>query len=462
MTRPAPIPVISLLVLLLPMSAAGQDAALPVPPPPVPEARSLTAAEAALIAGRVLKIRVGEPGLGPRGFVFPAEGFSDGRRCPLEGIRDVRCGDFAWRPSRVVLLRRAVVGAVTGHLARNLVVLIELTSEDAGVASGTLHGALVFPGPVPAAGDHPAFAWYVGREARALSTLLQDVNGDGSLDLLYTYDQRLPGGRRVAARDVWAFPALKAEKLISSGEKLSGVGTSIFDGVPLDEDGPDGAVRGVFRFEALARGMPLAGVFERARLAGVRSGWDLRVVADFGDGWREILAGAGPASEGGDVAAQASCQPLDVPAEADMEVRRRLLDLETACRRALAAANDVGPAPWKVPERLLAALGLNAVGLPMAALGLRERAANDLALLSPRAWLVAVILSLSAALPADRALADTLGPGAVAERWDALGAFPVLSPILLPIDGVLRLVRQVASWLDPSAGPSRLIVRGGV
>ncbi len=438
-------------LLLLPAVAAGQVADTAIPPPPAPEARSLTLNEATLIAGRALGIRVGEPRTGPRGFVFPASGFGDKRRCPLEGIRDVRCGDFAWSPFRVVLLRRAVVGAVSGHLARNLVVLVEMSSEDAGVAFGTLHGALIFPGPSPVANDRPAFAWYLGREARALSAFLQDVNGDGILDLLYTYDQRLPGGRRVAARDVWTFVALKAEKLISSGEKLSGVGTSTFDGVPLDEDGPDGAVRGVFRFEPLARGQPLAGVFDRARLSGVGSGWDLRVVADFGEGWREVLAGAGPPSDVADVADQASCRPAEVPAEADMEARRRLLDLETACRRALGAVDDVGAAPWLAPRRLLAALGLDAVGLPMAAIGLRERAANDLAILSPRAWLIAVILSLSAAIPADLALADTLGPGAAAERWEALSAFPVLSPLVLPIDGFLRLSRQVASWLVPQA-----------
>lgn len=446
MTRASSRLVVLLVACLFPPGASGQEAAVPVPPAPPADHRALEVDEAARVAGTILGARVDDPSDDGQRFVFDARGFRDKRTCPLDGVRDVRCGPFTWSPSRVAVYRQVLAGAVSGHLARNLVVRVELTSDDAGVAFGTLHGVLVFPGPSVGPSDRPAFAWYVGREARVLAAGLLDVNRDGALDLLYTYVQRLPGGRRVVARDVWTFTALQAEKLISSGEKLSGLGTSTFDGVPLHEDGPDGAVRGAFRFEDLAPGLPLAGVFERARLAGVRSGWDLRVVADLGDGWREILSGVGPQAGVPEGASEAACRPLDVPAEADMEVRRRLLDLETACRIAMDATPDDRPEPWRAPLRLKAALRLDVVGLPMAALGLRERAANDLALASPRAWFVAALLSLSAALPADRALADALGPGSAAQRFDALDAFPVLWPLTIPMNAALGLVRTLVAW----------------
>jgi hypothetical protein len=414
-------------------------------------ARFLSQDEASIVAVRILGARSNVVTREPKGFAFETDGFRDGRLCPLEGARDLRCGSFAFSPSRVFVFGQVLSGAISGHLGQNLLVRVEMLSDEATVAFGTLHGVLVFSGPTVDPGDHPAFAWYPGRDAHALSVDLLDVDRDGTLDVIYTYSQRLPGGRRVVARDVWTFVGLKAEKLISSGEKLSGVGTSTFDGVPLHEDGPDMAVRGQFRFEPMVPGKPLAGVFERARLAGMGSGWDLRLIADLGDGWREVLAGTGPQeNEDSETAAESSCHPADVPVDADVGVRRRLLDIETACRAVLIAFSDARTPPWRAPLRLWVSLGLSAVGLPMAALSLRERVANDIAAISPRAWLVAAILSVSAALPADCALADALGPGSAARRWDALDAFQVLWPLTQPVNWMLRLLWILESWLMPN------------
>ncbi len=443
----ARLPAVLLLLAWLPARADVLAGA--IPPAGPAEDRLLTSDEAAAIAGRVLGLRVVELRADRKEFRIDADGFVDGRRCPLDGVRDVLCGEFAFAPASLRIPRAVLVGAVSGHLARNLVVAVEMASDEAGVAFGTLHGVLVFPGPTAGRKDRPAFAWYVGRAARALPSTLADVNLDGSLDLVYTYAQRLPGGRRIVARDVWTFDGMRAEKLISSGEKLSGVGTSTFDGVPLMEDGPNGSVRGAFRFVSPAPGQPMVGVFDRAVLAGTRSGFDLHVVADLGEGWREILSGAAPPLPGAVAPEEVACRPSEVPADASLELRRRLLDLETACSSARDAVPDGAPAPWMAPFRVVAALQLDASGLSMAAIGLRERAACDIALASPRAWGIAALLSLSAALGADRALVQATGTRCLPDRLDALHGFPVLSPLVVPADGLFGWMRRVAARWAP-------------
>ena len=427
-----------LAALLIARTAIAQT--FPVVPPPAPEVVPVTAEEAVAIAAKILSTRVGPPRESARRFDFDATGLAGDRACPLEGVREVKCGDFAFSPSAVTVYRHSWVAAVSGHLARNRVVMVDLFSETAPIANGTVHGVLVFPGPAVTASPKPAFAWYASRLAFGVGLDLADVDADGALDLVYTYQQYVGLGVRIVVRDVWTVTDMRPQPLVSSGEKLSGVLVSTFAGVPLAVDGDGWMRRGEWTLAPLGPGRPQALVFERGGWPGGRTGWDLHVVADLGDGWREYLAGAGGdrwnrvrPPQDDDAAAGADCSPADTGDSLTVAARRRLLDLEEDCRAALSVLPPgATPDPLAAPGRLWVAMRLHAGGLHLAAAALEEAASADLEPVWPLAWPVSALLSLHAAIRAHMALVDAYDPrfSDPPEGWlDALAPFPALRPI---------------------------------
>jgi hypothetical protein len=384
---------------------------------------------------------------GERAYAMAVDAFADNRACPIEGLRDVKCGRFAWMPSSLTVYRVAWVAAVSGHLARNRVVMVDLASDDAPVASGTLHGVLVYPGPEAKPGSRPAFAWYVSRLGRSAGLGFADVDADGALDAIYTYEQELAMGVRVVPRDVWTFTDMAPSRVVSAGEKLSGLFVSTFDGVPLTEDGDGWARRGAWRLVTLMAGRPGAIVFERASYPASRAGFDLHVIGDLGDGWREVLSGAAGGGKPRDADAEAGepepgdCTPSDVPPELTVGARRMLLDVETACRAAVAAfaANGARGAggPGAAVRKVLAASRLRASGLSLAASALEESASGDLSAAWPLAWPASAVLSARAAFAGRRALAaayDARVADPPSSLLDDVAGFPALWPVTRPID----------------------------
>lgn len=425
----------------------------PLPSAPSPQDERLSAADAVEVVTSVLGGVILDVQESPDRFTFDLEGLAGGRACPLDGVRDVRCGAFRFVPSRVVVMRRAPVAALTGHLARNRVVVIDMESDLAALSSGTLHGVLVFPTARITVRDKPAFAWYVSREGAGLNIEMRDLDRDGVLDLFYTYTQWLPGGVRVISRDVWSFVEMRASKMLSSGEKLSGVSTSMFDGVPLHRDDDAGILRGAWRVLSLGNGLPAAVVVEQAHL-GSRAGWELHVVADLGGGWREHLVGTSLAPVSGDaygaddgLGDDPNCLPGDVTSDLGLEARRRLLELESACR--VAASASPGGTGHAL-AMLWAAWRTRLAGLNLVAAGMAESASRELADGWPVTWPLSALISLDVATTAHAALRDAYASGwqGDADSWlsDAR-VLPALVPLIAPFEALRsRLAGAWQSW----------------
>ena len=223
-------------------------------PPPVPARRAeLTLSEAGHVVAAVLGCVPGKVEETRNSYVFQVTGMVRGRRCPMEGTRGTSCGEFRWMPSRVELYKSAMTAPVSAHLAANRLVVVDMRSDSAGLSMGTLHGVLVFPKADVLTRERPAFAWYLDRLGTSLDLSVTDVDSDGADDIVYTYALTLAGGVRVVARDVWSVAGLKPGKLVSSGERLSGVFLSSFDGMPLHDDGMFSLGRGTWRFPSVSR-----------------------------------------------------------------------------------------------------------------------------------------------------------------------------------------------------------------
>lgn len=423
------------------------------PAPPSPDRYMLSPAESATIAESVFGCVVLESEVSATSVTFTVTGFVDGRKCPLESVRDVRCGDFAFMPSQIVVYRSARISAMAGHLARNLVVSVDLQSETAGVAYGTLHGALVFPGTSVA--DKPAFAWYLSRFGTTRGMDFNDVDGDGAADLIYTYSQILPGGITVVPQDVWIFKGLTAEKLISSGEKFSGVSTSTFEGVPLNEDFDGDIRRGVFRFVSLAPGMPLAGIIERARLAGLDSGWEFHLVADLGDGWRDYLTGtsevAEDEAEGLGYENGINCIPVDQPPDLPVSIRRKILDLEDVCR--LASGSGIGRTLDTAGSlrALWTAFGLRVRGFDVLAMGIEANVAAQWAHRSGFSAILFVPLSIVHAVSSRALLTASVAtafPSFEPSLWESVAPFAPLAVVADVLARFEGLAGFIGRWFD--------------
>ncbi len=454
------LPLLLLPILLLqPLLAEGLPAA---PAPPAPVETTLSAADAAEVVASILGAVIDDVVEAPDRFTFTVGGLKQGRPCPLDGVRDVRCGAFTFAPSRVVVMRRSPIAALSGHLARNRVVVVDMDSEKAAIASGTLHGVLVFPTERITARARPAFAWYVSREGAGLDIDLRDLDRDGVLDLFYTYTQWMPGGVRVVSRDVWTFIEMRASKMLSSGEKLSGVSTSVFDGVPLHRDDDAGMLRGAWRIVPLGDGLPSAVVVEQAHL-GQTAGWELHVIANLGGGWREHLVGTslfgapGEAFGGQDgLGADPNCQPGDVTSDLGLEARRRLLDLESAC---LTAASATGGGTAGALVTLWTAWRMQLAGMPLVAAGMAESASRDLARGWPATWWLSALISLDVARIAHAALVQTFTSGwqGPADSWlVGARAFPALLSLVGPYEGLRRrFLDALDAWTAVGDGGPR-------
>lgn len=386
--------------------------------------------------------------------------------CPLDRVRDTRCGRFRWAPDEVRLYRASFVAPVSGHLARNRVVVLDLASSTAGLAHGSLHGVLVFPSVDADPRSRPVFAWYLTRLGRSLGLDLLDVNSDGSLDVVYAYSSALVGGVRLVSRDVWTVTGLVADRLVSSGDALAGMAVGAFDGVPLHRDDDEGFQRGAWHVEALEPSRPLAVVIERASFPAVAGpAWEFQLIADLGEGWTEVLSGAPESGRGVflDGAPAGTCAPADVPAGLSLGARTRLIRLETACREARNASGWASGLRWADAVRwTIAARRAATSGLRVVALGLESAAAAALVGAGPgmvRAgsptggagpsvieWGVAAVLSAHVAWAAHREGSSAYDPRfSDPPAWSEFRAFPALRPVIEPIERAVRLARR---WME--------------
>lgn len=439
--------------LLLSFMAVEAWASLVVPAAPPPADYRLTAAEADVIVAEIFGAIIKDSVETPQGFSFTTSGLIAGRSCPLDGVAAVRCGAFRFAPSKINVIGKARVGGLSGHLARNKIVAVDMESDTNALSSGTLHGVLVFRTDRISKKDKPAFAWYVSRQGEGVSMELLDVDRDGVLDLVYTYRQWLPGGYMVVSRDVWTFVDMEASKLLSSGEKLTGVFTSVFDGVPLHKDDFFGISRGTWRVLPLGQGVPPAIVLEQAHLGPV-TGWELHVLANLGAGWSEFLVGSSFSGElegvfedyAGD---ESNCVPIDTYNELGIESRRRLLDVEYACTT---AGFVKGVSIANLWNALRAATG----GMHMIATSLAESVSRDLAIGWPKTWPLSVILSLYGVLATNNAMQATLKSGWLDKEMYVIPveqAFPALVPVAAVIDWIFKgfdTMRQCLGALRPS------------
>ena len=375
--------------------------------------------------------------------------------CPLEKVRGTRCGRFSWTPDRARFYRTSFVAAVSGHLARNRVVVVELTSHGAGVSYSRMHGVLVFERSEPDPRSRPAFAWYLTRLGRTIAVDFADVDQDGAMDVLYTYAVREAGGGRVIARDVWSVHDGAAERTIASGDSLPGPAGAVFDGFYLHRDREDLMERGTWRTIPLAGAHSPLIVLERAAVGMLAHPvWQFLVVADLGDGLSEFLSGAPPAPPGQEVFLDGSeagtCEPAEVPAGLSLETREVLLRLESACRSAR-DASAVRPEPAIVAAmRLLwAASAARAGGLKAVSLSLECAAGNALMQSGRSGFWLALPLWAHATWTAHRMLAQ-----AYDERFSALPSSPWTGGRLAaPIRGLFKaLARLFGGAGDPRGG----------
>lgn len=427
-----------LIALLFSRVLSGQE--LPVVPPPYPERKELTETEVRAIA-TVFGVRIGALNDNGDVFTIEANGFSDSRVCPLEGCKDVRCGKFNYRPSLIVIPRKSYIAAVAGHLSRNRVIPVQMTSYDAPAGSSSLHGLLVFPSHDPK--GRPAFAWYLSRSGRGIAVEFEDIDADGVLEVLYTYEDELALGIVIVPRDIWTFKDMTASKLVSAGERLPGLLLSTFDGVPIMENGDGWTRRGTYRLIKLGTGKPSLILFERASFPASKKGFEVHVIGDVGDGWRELISGAGPYDpQKNEENTIADCSLGFLPGDLSVQTRRTLLDLEEACRTALEAFS----VKTNVFKKMLLAQSLRRAGLIIVAAALEEAVSTELADLWPVSWPISFVLSARAAITA-RCAYEAVYDISLAKpptSWlDDIALFPVLWPVTKPLQGILDILEKV-------------------
>lgn len=439
----------SLLLFGIAMILQGEALTAPLPPAPSPQPVALSPREARDLLRRHFGLDCDLPRTFQHHYEFEAEGFRDpNRECPQQGMSGARCGGLEFRPSEAQISQKAWIAPVTGHLARNLVVAVSLTADHEPPSSGCMHGVLVLEGP-EVTSRRAAFGWYIGRWGTMGDVTFQDVTGDGVLDVLYTYEMWLGPYGRVVARDLWSFEDLSPVRLISSGESLGGVLMGSFEGLPLWwDDVMDDAVRvrGSLRFESVRPGLAALGVFERATWTPHGSGMDFWVMGDFGEGWTLALAGAEGPTASGETGDLTDCLAREVPVDAPLEMRRRLLELETVCRMVRFTMQDF-PVPLPRLDRFWAALAARRLGFPMLALAIRERLAQGL----PDGWAVSLaiqgVLAL-ADLSTVVAATDALWPRADPEERLANWTRALVHPML--VQGI-RLVHGLRTRLESLA-----------
>lgn len=362
-------------------------------------------------------------------FDYQVRGFLDSRKCPLHGLRGLNCVDLEWTPSVISVHRNAWEGPVSGHLSRNLVVMVDMSSSSVGFAIGTMHGVLVTPSGGISRKRPASFGWYLSRSGASMSVSLKDVSGDDSADVIYTYSQVFPRGVLVAVQDVWTFSNMEAVKYISSGEKLSGVLSSTFEGVPVFFRSDERVEFGRFIYP-VAAGMrktplgqePAVVVVERSiSSGGAGRVWELQVVADAGSGWVDYLAvqgnpsdpstsgtnqDTGRAADGIDAPEHNRCAMLDLSGEVPVAVRRLFLDIEEVCGVADGAASR-GNVLIDAVDLVFRGISVGAGGFPVIASVLFESAAENLAVAGFRP--MAAVLSWLAAAGAGVAVDSFCG-----------------------------------------------------
>lgn len=475
--------------------AVSRPAAIGLPHPPLPPPGPavvvpVTVEEARSLAESLFGCSVAGIEEDSRAFRVGVEGCDRTLPCPLDRVRETRCGRFRWKPEEVRLFRTSFVAPVSGHLARNRIVLVDLRSSTAGLAYGTLHGVLVFPSAEADPRSRPVFAWYLTRLGQTLGLDALDVNGDGSLDLVYTYSSVQAGGIRLVSRDVWTVTNLVANRLISSGDALAGMVLGAFDGVPLHRDGDDVFERGAWRVETLEPSRPLLVLIERAAFPAIAGpDWEFQVVTDLGEGWMEVLSGAPASDRGGSVfvdgAPAGTCAPADAPAGLSLGARTRLLHLEAACREARDASGLRSGLRWADAVRwLLAARRASASGLRLVALGFESAAAEAVLRAGPAGpggwgggggvgrpdhgsppravgptmidWTIAAILTAHVAWATHREWARAYDPRfSDPPGWSETRAFPALRPLVEPVERAVRFTRRLMNR------HSGAIMRGG-
>ncbi|HNU69521.1 MAG TPA: hypothetical protein PKH54_01345 [Myxococcota bacterium] len=427
------------------------------------------------IAGSVFGLDISGVEQDSSAFRFSVSGFSDSRRCPLSGLRNLSCESFEWIPSRITIYRKARQAPVSGHLARNLVVMVDMESDSVGFAIGTLHGVLVTPSGGLSAGRPCAFGWYLSRSGYSIGMSVRDVSGDGAADVVYSYGQVLPRGVSIAVRDVWSFPAMAATKFISSGEKLSGVIGSTFEGVPIHLSSDDRTELGRFVFlsgdsgRTAVPGSVPAGILaiERLVLTPPVPVWEFQVIGDTGGGWLDFLAiqgsirdDEGPVAEPGlldrmdpesaEMLSGDRCTMSDLPTDLSVQIRRALLDAEDTCRVASAGV-PASPVAASAAAMLIRGFALAWKGWPLLAASFFEAASVEL-LASGRA-LPAVAASWFAALGTVSAVEALCGEDA-AGSCEAGGIDPLHG---LYLDSVARIA---AGAMDGLRGVVDRMVEG--
>jgi len=457
------VPAIALTGMICAASFSAFGDTTPIPDDP--EQIAVSEEEAGTVVRDLFGLVVGEAVIDARGYGFAVDGFRDDRTCPLEQIRDTRCGGFEWRPSSVTVYRHSVVAPVSGHLARNRIVVVDMSSSTAGVSFGSMHGFLVFPDRDVSPEAGPAFAWYISRLGATVGISLRNADADGVMDIFYGYSQRLTGGVGIVTFDVWTVGKMNAEKLLSSGEKLSGVFMSAFDGIPLHDDGPTSLGRGAWHTVRIGRELPDMMVLERARIAGPATSWELHALADLGQGWSEYLTGA-PASADPwaaeviiDGEPGADCSPLEESVGLSVDARQRLLALESKCRDARDAFDGdqgSGMPVLDIALKLYTSVLLYSAGMSVTALALEESASVSLARAWPSAWPVSAALSLHAAWVAHREYSEAFDAH-FADRdlsfIETLSRFPALRLVTRPVE-----LSILASFLPSRQGKHRLTV----
>lgn len=454
-----------LILVTMPWTSPPGYSQEALPPPASPIEVPVTAAEARSIVEDLFGCNLKSIEEDAKAFEVQAEDCT--LPCPLDRVRNTRCGEFQWEMDEARVYRSSWVAPVSGHLARNRVLAVDLRSSSAGLAYGSLHGVLVFPGASASTRSRPAFVWYLTRLGRTLGLDLVDVNADGTLDLLYTYTSTQVAGLRLVSRDVWTVTNLAADRLIASGDTLAGVAMGTFDGIPLHRDGEDGFERGAWRLEILQPSRPPLILIERAVFPGSAGpAWEFQVITDFGEGWREVLSGA-PESDRDDhlivdgVPAGA-CVPSEAPVGLSFQARARLLWLETFCRQVRKASRMPSGHPFVDATRwLLAARRANEAQMRVVGLGLESAAAmaawrgavssasQSRGVTFPIiAWALSGVLSAHVAWAAHREAALAHDPR-FTERpaFTEFLEYPALGLVAIIVQ---RLSETVRPWLEPS------------
>lgn len=410
------------------------------------------------------------------GWEYNITGFVDNRSCPLQSIRGLSCEQLDWLPSRLRIHRDGWEGALSGHLAVNRVVAVDMQSDSAPFAIGSMHGVLVASSSGIEGRKAPAFGWYLSRSAESVGMSFLDVSGDGLEDVIYTYRQTLPGGVLVVPRDIWSFADMTASKYLSSGEKVSGVSTSTFEGVPamLVTDGRTELGRFVLRF-ARDRSQGTAGTtiltVERAVFTDGRApSWELQVLADSGSGWFDFLSVVGtPRGDGdapdpwaagsgddvdfdpdSDFTSADRCAFSELPVDAPIEMRRAFLDIEGICRFIDEPVQATLPLA-RAALMLFRAIAMQMAGYPMIAAVMFESAAQELYASGLSGLFSSVLASLSssaaslAICPEDGALPCWADPGdgrrGLASDWIA----DLAEPVLAAWDGMMTWIAGVVA-----------------